>query len=73
MTPMDFFKRAPIGSRVRYGEPNALPVKVTFIVQDRMYAYGVEEGTGRRVFLILEKDQLNDPNRGFFDSVEILG
>ncbi len=72
MTPMDFFKKATIGSMVRYGRPDLPLVKVTFIVRDRMYAHGVEERTGRLVFLILDNHKLNDPNRGHFDSVDIL-
>ncbi|RJQ35333.1 hypothetical protein C4556_00405 [Candidatus Parcubacteria bacterium] len=72
MTPLEFFRDAPFGSKVRYG-PHYPVVTVHFIVRNgTMYAHGTEEETNRQVFLILEGQRLRDANRGYFDSVEIV-
>ncbi len=73
MSPEEFFRSAPFGSRIRYGNPSSPIVTVNFIVRrGTMYAHGIEDGTRDRVFLILDNHQLKDPNRGRFDSVEVL-
>ncbi len=73
MSPAEFFQKARVGFRVRYGEATSAAVKVTYINSASMYAWAIEEGTGRRVWLFLNAGLLCDGNwRNSFGTIEIL-
>jgi hypothetical protein len=75
MTPAELFEKAENGSRIRYGSPE-FPIIVTvgFIARNSVvkYFHGIEEGTDRKVFAILEGDRLKDAHRGYFEAVAII-
>jgi hypothetical protein len=72
MTPSEFFQRGEEGSKIRYGGPDSPTVEVWRISKQSMFAYGTEEGTGRRVQLFLASGLLLDTKRGRFSTLELV-
>lgn len=72
LKPAEFFSKGVEGSRIRYGGKSAPVVEIFKIARKSMYAYGVEEGTGRIIFLYLRSGLLTDQERGSFGEIEVV-
>jgi hypothetical protein len=75
MSPSEFFQKAGVGCRIQYGrgECRSPVVEITYINRSSMYAWAIEEGTGRRVWLFLSRGLLCDETwQNSFGTIEVV-